>query len=86
VLALSGIAVVVWWTPPEPLRTKSTPRGRLSEVLTHAALLRLDFGVFVLHAVQLAMWVAVPALLVQAGLRPATTGRCTCRPCWRRSW
>jgi MFS family permease len=68
VLALSGIAVVVWWTPPEPLRKKSTPRGRLSEVLTHAALLRLDFGVFVLHAVQLAMWVAVPALLVQAGL------------------
>jgi predicted MFS family arabinose efflux permease len=32
------------------------------------ALLRLNFGVFVLHAVQLAMWMAVPALLVQAGL------------------
>ena len=32
------------------------------------ALLRLNFGVFVLHAVQLAMWLAVPALLVQAGL------------------
>ncbi|MBC7445951.1 MAG: MFS transporter, partial [Polaromonas sp.] len=29
---------------------------------------RLDFGVFVLHAVQLAMWVALPALLVAAGL------------------
>jgi predicted MFS family arabinose efflux permease len=28
----------------------------------------LNFGVFVLHAVLLAMWVAVPALLVQAGL------------------
>jgi predicted MFS family arabinose efflux permease len=47
------------------------PRGRLSEVLTHAGLLRLDFGVFVLHAVQLAMWVAIPALLVQAGLSKA---------------
>jgi predicted MFS family arabinose efflux permease len=32
------------------------------------ALLRLNFGVFVLHAVQLSMWMAVPAMLVQAGL------------------
>jgi hypothetical protein len=47
---------------------KNTPRGRLAEVLGQAALLRLNFGVFVLHAVQLAMWVAIPALLVQAGL------------------
>ena len=67
-LALSCIAVVAWWTPPEPLQHKNVPRGRLSEVLTHGGLLRLDVGVFVLHAVQLAMWVAIPALLVQAGL------------------
>jgi predicted MFS family arabinose efflux permease len=31
-------------------------------------LLRLNFGVFVLHAVQLAMWMAVPRMLEQAGL------------------
>src|SRR5690606_14988431 len=68
VLALACIGVVYWWTPDEPVQHKSTPRGRLSEVLNHAPLLRLDVGVFVLHAVQLAMWVAVPALLVQAGL------------------
>lgn len=67
-LALAGVAVVIWWVPPEPRQHKDTPRGKLSEVLTHAGLLRLDFGVFVLHAVQLAMWVAIPALLVQAGL------------------
>ncbi|HSW17340.1 MAG TPA: MFS transporter [Ramlibacter sp.] len=67
-LALGCIAVIVWWTPPEPLQHKNTPRGRLSEVLRHPDLLRLDIGVFVLHAVQLAMWVAVPALLVSAGL------------------
>lgn len=67
-LALAGVAVVVWAVPPEPRRHKNMPRGRLSEVLSHVALLRLNFGVFVLHAVQLAMWVAVPALLVQAGL------------------
>lgn len=68
VLALAGVAVVLWWVPPEPLQHKNTPRGQLSEVLGHAGLLRLNFGVFVLHAVQLAMWMAVPALLVQAGL------------------
>ena len=67
-LALACIAVVFWWTPPEPVQHKSTPRGRLSEVLAHAPLLRLDVGVFVLHAVQLAMWVAIPALMLQAGL------------------
>ncbi|MEP6823629.1 MAG: MFS transporter [Ramlibacter sp.] len=68
VLALACIGVVAWWTPPEPAVHKNAPRGRLAEVLSHSGLLRLDVGVFVLHAVQLAMWVAIPALLVQAGL------------------
>ncbi len=68
VLALLGVAVVLWWVPAEPLQHKNLPRGRLREVLALPALLRLNFGVFVLHAVQLAMWMAVPALLVQAGL------------------
>lgn len=67
-LALACIAVVLWWTPPAPLPKAGAPRGRLAEVLRHGPLLRLDVGVFVLHAVQLAMWVAVPALLVRAGL------------------
>ncbi len=67
-LALAGVAVVHWWVPAEPAQHKDQPRGKLSEVLTHAGLLRLDAGVFILHAVQLAMWVAIPALLVQAGL------------------
>jgi len=34
----------------------------------HTDLLRLNLGVFVLHLVQTAMWVAVPVLLVRAGL------------------
>jgi len=71
VLALACIGIVLWWTPPAPLQQKNAPRGKLSEVLRHPGLLRLDVGVFVLHAVQLAMWVAVPALLVQAGLDKA---------------
>jgi MFS family permease len=68
VLALACIAVVLWWTPPAPQQKADQRRGRLRDVLTHVPLVRLDVGVFVLHAVQLAMWVAVPALLVDAGL------------------
>ena len=67
-LALAGVAIVIWWVPAEPVDHKNLPRGRLIEVLRLAALLRMNFGVFVLHAVQLAMWMAIPAMLVQAGL------------------
>ena len=67
-LAMTGIAVVLWWTPPEPRIHTSPARGSVLEVLREPALLRLNLGVFVLHAVQLAMWVALPALLVAAGL------------------
>ena len=70
-LALAGVAVVLWLVPPAPVLHHNAPRGRLAEVLGHAGLLRLDAGVFILHAVQLAMWVAVPALLVKAGLDKA---------------
>lgn len=66
--ALLGVALVIWWVPPEPRQHKDLPRGHLVEVLRSPALLRLNFGVFMLHGVQLAMWLAVPALLVQAGL------------------
>ncbi len=68
VLALGGVAVMVWLVPPEPAGLRSAPRGKLSEVITHVEMLRLNVGVFILHAVQLAMWVAVPTLLVAAGL------------------
>ncbi|GAD22916.1 MFS transporter [Acidovorax sp. MR-S7] len=67
-LALAGIAVVLWVVPPEPARHADAPRGRLADVWRHADLLRLNAGVFALHTVQMAMWVAVPAMLVQAGL------------------
>lgn len=72
-LALLGMAVVIWVAPPEPREHRRDPvtaRGLL-DVLGHAGLLRLNLGVFVLHAVQLAMWMAVPAMLVDAGLAKA---------------
>jgi MFS family permease len=71
VLAVGGMAVVRWWVPPEPVVHQDQPRGRLADVMGHRGLLRLNLGVFILHAVQLSMWVAVPTLLVQAGLDKA---------------
>jgi len=43
--------------------------GTFRQMLVEPRLLRLNLGVFILHAIQIAMWVAVPALLIQlAGL------------------
>lgn len=67
-LTVVGMGVVAWVVPAEPARTPTGRRAGLRVVLRDAGLLRLDLGVFVLHAVQLAMWMAVPALLVQAGM------------------
>lgn len=67
-LALAGIAVVLWVVPSEPRQHADAPKGRFSELLGQSDLLRLNFGVFILHTVQMSMWVAVPAMLVQAGL------------------
>lgn len=67
-LALAGIAVVLWVVPAEPAQHRDAPRGRPVELLQHKDLLRLNMGVFILHTVQMSMWVAVPALLVAAGL------------------
>lgn len=71
VLALAGIVIVLWLVPPEPVQHQTMPRGSVWSVLQRRDLLGLNVGVFVLHAVQLAMWVAVPAMLVQAGLLKA---------------
>ena len=71
VLALLGVVVVIWGAPTVPRPVAGQGRGHLRDVLAHAGLMRLNVGVFVLHAVQLAMWMAVPALLVQAGLQKA---------------
>ena len=67
-LTLAGMPAVLWVVPPEPARHTAMPRGRFADWLAYPDLLRLNAGVFVLHTVQMAMWVAVPTLLVQAGL------------------
>ena len=68
-LSVCGMAMVRWWTPPEaPLSERPASSHRLGALLFHPDLIRLNVGVFVLYAVQLASWVAIPALLVQAGV------------------
>ncbi|WP_240475642.1 MFS transporter [Herbaspirillum rhizosphaerae] len=67
VLALTAIGVVLFVVPDAPMvRAKRVPFG---EVLRHGELMRLNFGVFALHMAQMAMFVVLPAALVQyAGL------------------
>ncbi|MEB0140425.1 MULTISPECIES: MFS transporter [unclassified Undibacterium] len=67
VLALAAIAVVLWVTPDAPA-IHATPVP-LSSILRHRELMRLNFGVYVLHLAQMAMFVVLPGTLVKvAGL------------------
>ena len=63
-LAAGGIAAVIWGVPAEQPMPAVGPRQPLGRVLRDGTLLRLNAGVFLLHAVQVAMWVAVPGLLL----------------------
>lgn len=67
--AFAGIGLLVlWMAVPQPARAPgiggAAPLpGRLKRVIRDRALLRLDFGVLVLHAVLTASFLAVPQLL-----------------------
>jgi MFS family permease len=64
-LALSGIAVVLWRVPTAPRHAAAPSALRWTQVVAHPELLRLNGGIFVLHLVQMAMFVAVPVALVE---------------------
>jgi MFS family permease len=66
-LAIAAIAVVAWGVP-DPDEELPTRRIRWGAVLRHPELARLNVGIFVLHAVLMALFVVVPLALVQAGL------------------
>jgi len=72
VLALLAMGVV-YKVIPDPLVSRfhsdtEASAGRFHNVLRNPELLRLDFGVFALHAVLMALWLVVPLSLRQAGL------------------
>jgi predicted MFS family arabinose efflux permease len=70
VLAILGVAamLVTHFVLPSNKPASNTQHASLKEVFLRPELMRLNLGVFVLHATQVAMFLVVPRLLVQAGL------------------
>ncbi|MBB5460139.1 MFS transporter [Paraburkholderia sp. Cpub6] len=68
--SILAIAVVLWIVPDAPMPVHV--RAPFAEVLRNKELLRLNFGVLVLHATQTALFLVVPRLLVDSGLPVAS--------------
>ncbi len=78
IFAMTGILallamIVVYKIIPNPLICRfhsdtEASAGRFSNVLHNPELLRLNFGVFTLHATLMALWLVVPLSLRDAGL------------------
>lgn len=70
-LAVLAVGVVLWVVPDAP---KGAPAVRtpFSEVFRNPELLRMNFGVYALHATQTALFVVLPHMLVVAGLPVAS--------------
>ncbi len=78
IFAMTGILallamIVVYKIIPNPLISRfhsdtEASAGRFSNVLHNPELLRLNFGVFTLHATLMALWLVVPLSLRDAGL------------------
>jgi predicted MFS family arabinose efflux permease len=69
-LALTAIAVVTWVVPDAPPRIEHENPATAASVVLNPQLLRLNFGIFALHTVQMAMFVVVPVLLVERAQLP----------------
>ena len=67
-LALLAIGVLWRAVPDVPVTPRQPDAPQFLGVLLDRTLMRLNFGVFVLHLVQTAMWVIIPGALVAAGL------------------
>jgi predicted MFS family arabinose efflux permease len=67
-LALAAMAVARWIVPDAPPRLHAPDALSLAQVLRMPELVRLNIGIFALHAVLMAIFVVVPLSLVRAGL------------------
>jgi MFS family permease len=68
-LSLAAIWVVRTQVPdPSPAVARETESGTLARSLFDVELLRLNAGIFILHIILYAMFVVVPARVVEAGL------------------
>ena len=70
VLAVLGVLamLVTYFVLPNSKLEKRAVQASIKEVFFRPELMRLNAGVFVLHATQVAMFMVVPRLLVEAGL------------------
>ena len=64
-LALFAIALVIFVAPQAPPRSPETVS--FQTVIRDPELMRMNFGVFSLHAIQMSMFVVLPNILVSAG-------------------
>jgi len=69
-LAILGVVamLVTHFVLPSNKPQSNTQQASLKEVFLRPELMRLNLGVFVLHTTQVALFLVVPRLLVQAGL------------------
>lgn len=68
-LAIIAISLVLWVVPnPVMLPQRTKTKAPFAEVLRNLELWRLNIGVFVLHATQIALFMVLPTLLISAGL------------------
>jgi len=74
-LALVAILIILLLVPnprqPKKHREAEVVPGHFSDALTNVELLRLNYGIFILHLVMTASFVVVPLLMRDAGLIPA---------------
>lgn len=71
-LALAAIGVVLWIVPRAPRKPADEPAVSRRQVIFDTQLARLNFGIFALHTVQMALFVVVPVLLVERAGLPLT--------------
>ena len=67
-LALAAIAVVRWVVPDAPAIRKAPDARAFWNAIRDAELVRLNVGIFALHAVLMAVFMVVPIALVRDGL------------------
>lgn len=68
VMGVLAIGVCVYWVPEAPALIDVKKSLPWSAVLRDGALLRLDFGIFVLHMLLTALFLVIPVKLVGLGL------------------
>jgi MFS family permease len=75
VLALAGILITIAVVPAADAhvlnRDSGIVMGSFAKVLANPQLLKLNFGIFCLHALLMSSFVALPPMMAKAGLAPA---------------